>query len=415
MIETPYAFRELYQPSRYKVYWGGRGSGKSTAFADALLTLASTRQIRVLCTREKQNSIKESVHALLVSQIQRHGLSGFEITNSEIRHVNGSKFFFMGLWNNIDSIKSVDGVDICWIEEANTVSDMSWQKLIPTIRKPGSEIWASFNPELKTDACYQRFVLQPPDNAVVRQVSWRDNPWFTDELKAEMDHLQRIDEDLYKHVWEGELKSFADGAVYAKQLKKARDEGRICSVPYQPAAEVHTFWDLGRNDSTAIWFMQEIGREHHFIDYYEASMVDLDHYIRIIKDRPYNYGTHYLPHDVVVTELSSNRGSRKDILESGGVRPIKVVTRIPSINEGLEKTRQSFYQCWFDEKNCERGLDALANYQYKFSEEANTYGLAPLHNWASNGSDAFRQYAQGYKSRREVDFSAYQPNQRFFE
>lgn len=414
-ISTPVCFQELYTPSRYKIYWGGRGSGKSTAFADALLSLASCQRMRILCTREKQNSIKESVHALLVNRIQAHGLEEWTVTNTDIRHANGSRFFFMGLWNNIDSVKSIDGVDVCWVEEANTVSDQSWQKLIPTIRKPGSEIWASFNPELKQDAAYQRFVLNPPREAVVKKVSWRDNPWFSQELVREMEHDFRVDEELAKHVWEGELKTYADGAIYASQLRKARDEGRITKVPYEPHAEVHTFWDLGRNDSTAIWFMQEVGREHHFIDYYEASGIDLDHYARVIKSKPYNYGRHYLPHDVVVTELSSNRGSRKDILEHGGVRPIKVVNRIPSINDGIEKTRTAFPKCWFDKDKCERGIDALANYQYRFNEDTNTNSLAPLHNWASNGADAFRQYAQGYLSRREIDFSAYQPDQKMFQ
>jgi phage terminase large subunit len=219
------------------------------------------KPLRILCTREKQNSIKESVHALIKGRIEYHKLEGWTVTNQDIRHENGTRFFFMGLWNNIDSIKSVDGVDVCWVEEANTVSDASWQKLIPTIRKPGSEIWATFNPELKDDAAYQRFVLHPPKDAYVRKVSWRDNPWFSNELMSELEHLRDLDEELYKHVWEGELKTYADGAIYQKQLRKARNDGRICAVPYQEACEVHTFWDLGRNDATAIWFMQEVGRE----------------------------------------------------------------------------------------------------------------------------------------------------------
>lgn len=414
-IDTPKEFQELYQKCRYKVYWGGRGSGKSTAFADALLAMASCKPLRILATREKQNSIKESVHALLKNRIDAHGLDGWTVTQSDIRHSNGSRFFFMGLWNNIDSIKSVDGVDICWVEEANSVSEESWQKLIPTIRKPGSEIWASFNPELKQDAAYQRFVIHTPTDAVVKKVSWRDNPWFSDELVAEMRHDFKVDEELASHIWEGELKSYADGAIYANQLKKARAEDRITKVPYEPHVEVHTFWDLGRNDSTAIWFMQEVGREHHFIDYYEASGADLDHYARLLKSKPYSYGRHYLPHDVNVTELSSNRGSRKDILEHGGVSPIRVVARIPNIMEGIEKTRTAFPKCWFDAEACERGIDALANYQYRFNEDTGTNSLQPLHNWASNGADAFRQYAQGYTSRREIDFSEYQINQKVFE
>ena len=414
-IQTPIAFQELYRPHRYKVYWGGRGGAKSTAVADALVAMGSSKKLRILCTREKQNSIKESVHALIKGRIETHRLEGWTITNQDIRHENGTRFFFMGLWNNIDSIKSVDGVDVCWVEEANTVSDASWQKLIPTIRKPGSEIWATFNPELKSDAVYNRFVLHPPKDSVVQKVSWRDNPWWSYELEAERLHLLSFDEELYKHVWEGELKTYADGAIYASQMRSARKHNRITKVPYQPAIEVHTFWDLGRNDSTAIWFMQEAGREHHFIDYYEANGSDLDHFARVLKQKEYNYGRHYLPHDVVVTELSSNRGSRKEILESAGVRPIKVVKRIQSVNDGIERTRKAFPICWFDAEKCEKGLDALANYQYKFNEETNTNSLTPLHNWASNGADAFRQYAQGYQRREGIDFGDFQLNQKVFE
>ena len=194
-LQVPIAFQELYRPHRYKVYWGGRGGAKSTAFADALISQGMVRPLRILCTREKQNSIKESVHALIKNRIEFYKLEGWHITNQDIRHENGTRFFFMGLWNNIDSIKSVDGVDICWVEEANTVSDQSWQKLIPTIRKSGSEIWASFNPELKSDAVYQRFVLHPPKDAVVVKVSWRDNPWFGSELMSELEHLKGLDEE----------------------------------------------------------------------------------------------------------------------------------------------------------------------------------------------------------------------------
>ena len=414
VIETPEAFAELYESHRYKVYWGGRGGAKSTAFADALLVLGEQAPLRILCTREKQNSIKESVHALLEARIKSGGFTGYEVLRDRIDHENGTKIFFMGLWNNIDSIKSVDGVDICWVEEANTVSEESWKKLIPTIRKPGSEIWVSFNPELKMDAAYQRFVINPPKNALVKQVSWRDNPWFTQELRDEMDHLRATDEQEYLHVWEGELKQFADGAVYAPQLKKARADGRICDIPVM-SVETHTFWDLGRNDSTAIWFMQIVGREHRFIDYYEHRLVELDHYIRVLKDKGYNYGTHYLPHDVEVTELTSTRGSRKDILISGGIRNVRVVPRIANVNDGIERVRQAFPQCYFDQTRCERGLDALANYQYVFDEQYNTHRKVPLHNWASNGADAFRQYAQGFMERRSIDTSEYRKPARYFE
>ena len=397
-IRTPEAFQELYEPCRYKVYWGGRGGAKSTAFADALILLADRYPLRILCTREKQNSIKESVHQLLANSIVKGGYHEYEVLHSEIRHKGtGSHFFFMGLWNNIDSIKSVEAVDICWVEEANTVSGASWEKLIPTIRKENSEIWVSFNPELKSDPAYQRFVLHPPKDAVVKKVSWRDNPWFTREMRLEMEHLKREDHDKYLHIWEGELQQFADGAIYGKQLRKAHEEKRITSVPVENGLEVHTFWDLGRNDHTAIWFMQAAGREYRFIDYHENRLVDIDEYARVLKAKDYTYGTHYLPHDVEVTDLSSRRGSRRSILEGLGIKPIEVVPRIEGVNDGIELTRQIFGNCWFDEKRCERGLECLANYQYVFDEKYDTHRRTPLHNWASNGADAFRQFGQGWQ------------------
>ena len=400
VIQTPKAFAELYNPHRYKVLWGGRGAAKSTAYADALIAQADASPMRILCTREKQNSIKESVHQLLANRITSGGYHDYEILNTEIRHKNGSRFFFMGLWNNIDSIKSIEGVDVCWVEEANAVSEDSWKKLIPTIRKPESEIWASFNPELRSDAAYVRFVENAPDNAYVKKVSWRDNPWFTKEMRSEMEHLKKSDHDEYLHVWEGELRQFADGAIYAKQIREAQEENRITSVPIESALEVHTAWDLGRNDTTAIVFFQTTGREIRVIDCYESRLVEIDHYARVLKDKGYNYGKHYLPHDVEVTELSSRRGSRKNILESAGVTPIQVVPRIQDINTGIEQTRAIFSRCWFDKERCEDLLSALSNYRYRWDEQYNTFRKLPVHDWSSNYADAFRQFAQGYEEAK---------------
>ena len=203
-------------------------------------------------------------------------------------------------------------------------------------------------------------------------------------------------------------------ALFTQQLKKAREDGRICKVPIENV-ETHTFWDLGRNDTTAIWFMQVVGREHHFIDYYEHRLVDLDHYVRVLKEKDYNYGRHYLPHDVEVTELSSTRGSRREILESAGVKPIRVVPRIASINTGIEMTRKAFPRCWFDETRCAAGLEALSNYHYIFDEKYDTFRQSPQHDWSSNGSDAFRQYAQGFKDKIVHDLDQYRTDPTVFE
>lgn len=407
-IQTPSAFSGLYEKHREKCYYGGRAGAKSTAVADALLVKGDQEPLTILCAREIQKSMRQSVHKLLANQITRHGLDRYQVFNDEIRHPNGTVFSFAGLRNNIDSIKSAEAVDVCWVEEAQSISENSLSKLIPTIRKPGSEIWYTWNPSLKTDAVYQRFVANPPPpGALVKKVSWRDNPWLSAEIKQEMAYLKEQDYAEYLHIYEGELKQFADGSIYREQLLKAREQGRICRIPIESACEVHTFWDLGRNDTTAIWFMQAVGKEHRFIDYYEHRLVDLEHYIRVLREKGYLYGTHFLPHDVEVTELSSTRGSRRMILEGGGVKPVKVVPRVTSIESGIAATRQSFARCWFDEERCARGIEALANYQYVFDEQHDTYRMTPLHNWASNGADAFRQYAQGFKEsapRQEIKF-----------
>lgn len=402
--DLPEALEFLHDKGRYKVAWGGRGGAKSTGVANALLDQGMAQPLRILCAREIQKSIKESVHSLLTDRIRINGMGGFyEVLNNEIRGANGTRFFFEGLWQNIDSIKSIEGVDRCWVEEANTVSEDSWRKLIPTIRKPGSEIWATFNPELKSDPVYQRFVLSAPPNAIVRKVSWRDNPWFTDEMRDEMEYLKSSNYDEYLHVWEGELKQFANGSVYAKQLMRAKEEGRICSIPIERTAPVNSFWDLGRNDTGAIWLHQRIGLQNRFIKCHESRLVGLDHYANWLREFASTtgivYGRHYLPHDVEVTELTSNM-SRRETLERLGVKPLITVPRVNNIEDGIAQTRQAFDSCWFDAQGCEEGLEALSSYRYLFDEKYDTYRKTPVHDWSSNYADAFRQFAQGYAPDR---------------
>jgi len=401
-IQTPEAFAELYQPARYKVFWGGRGGAKSTAFADALLAQADEQPLRILCAREIQDSIRESVHQLIADRAKA-GRYPFEVKNSEIVHPNGSRFFFAGLWRNIDSIKSIEGVDIVWVEEASRVSEESWRKLIPTIRKSGSEIWASFNPELKSDPAYQRFVITPPPNAIVRKVSWRDNPWLTQELRDELEHLKAVDYDQYLHVWEGELKKYADGAVYAKQLRQAREEGRICRLPIQPAEEVNVFYDLGKSDATSAWFHQRIGPDDRFIDYMEWTGADIDEIAKAVKASGYNLGRHYMPHDVEHDILGFGNRTRKQMFEAAGIKPITVVPRIRHLHEGIEMTRQRFASYWFDEQRCERGLECLSSYAYERSDALNDLRPEPAHNWASHAADALRQHAQGFRKGKGFD------------
>jgi len=215
-IELPEDLNYLFSPSRYKICYGGRGSGKSWGHARALIARALSQKTRILCAREHQKSIRDSVHRLLSDQVESLGLGPqFTITRDEIRCIpTGSQFLFSGLANTtIEGIKSYEGVDICWIEEAQTISERSLEILIPTIRAPNSEIWITFNPSEETDPVYQRFVLHPPVDAIVTRMNWDDNIWFPPELVREKDYLYSVDPEAAAHVWGGECRRISDAQV----------------------------------------------------------------------------------------------------------------------------------------------------------------------------------------------------------
>lgn len=219
-LETPLAFGYLFDPplgeTRYRVAYGGRGSAKSWQFARALLVHGLSRPLRILCAREYQASIKDSVHRVLADQITRLGLEGsYTVQEASIIGKNGTEFLFKGLKRDISQIKSTEGIDICWIEEAEAVSDHSWKILTPTIRKDGSEIWVTFNPALESDPTYQLFVARPTERAIVRYVTYDDNPWFPDVLRQEADEMFLTDPEAHAHVWRGKPWARSDAQVLA--------------------------------------------------------------------------------------------------------------------------------------------------------------------------------------------------------
>lgn len=397
VARMPKIFRPLDEPHRYKVMYGGRGSAKSWTVAKKLLIKGASAPLRVLCTRELQKSIKQSVHKLLSDQITILGLKAFyTITDTSIKGNNGTEFIFMGVKHNAEEIKSTEGVDICWIEEAHALTEASWDIIDPTIRKEHSEIWVTFNTRFKFDHIYQLFIAnQPPPNSWVQRVNHDDNPYFTEVLTAQMEHMKQVDYEKYLYIWEGQLKMLAEGAIFGKQIIAMKKDNRICNVPIESSCEVHTFWDLGRNDHTAIWFMQSIGKEYRMIDYYENRLQDIDHYCRIIKDKGYLYGTHYMPHDVEHQMLGMGV-SRRDQFQAGGVHPIKTVERVKEKTEAIEMGRKVFPNLWIDSTRCERGIECLSNYRYQYNDDRDTHNMSPHHDWASNGADAFMQMAQGF-------------------
>lgn len=215
-ITLPKQFKEIHKPKRYKVFYGGRGSGKSWAIAIVLLLLSLSKRITILCCREIQNSLADSVYQLLVEQIERLNISSqFTITKTEIiANRTKSRFIFKGLYRNVRSIKSIEGVDVCWIEEAECVSQESLDYLIPTIRKKGSEIWISFNPDQETDPVYKNFVLTDREDVYKAKVNYTDNPFFPEVLKKEMEWDKENDPDRYSWVWEGNTREHTDALVF---------------------------------------------------------------------------------------------------------------------------------------------------------------------------------------------------------
>lgn len=394
--EFPAKLACLFQPSRYKVLYGGRGGAKSWGIARALLILAAQRPIRVLCAREFQTSIRDSVHKLLSDQIQSLGLLGFyEITQASIRGRNGSEFAFVGLRNNVANIKSYEGVDICWVEEAQTVSRMSWNVLIPTIRKQASEIWISFNPELESDETYQRFVVNPPPEAVVQKINWSDNPWFPETLRLEKDALKERDLQAYNQVWEGICRQSVDGAVFAHEMQQAEMEGRITRVPYQAVKPVHAVFDLGWADNTAIWFLQFVGMETRLIRYMENSQKPISWYLAQMQSFGYVYDTIWLPHDAENKTLAANGRSIEEIVRASGLKT-QVLPRIP-VTDSINAARTMFPSCWFDRENTDLGLQCLKHYRYDVDPESGQFSRMPQHDRYSHGADAFRYIAMVVK------------------
>lgn len=317
----------------------------------------------------------------------------YEVLQSTIRHkTNGTEFIFKGLKHNITEIKGLQGVTRVWAEEAENISHRSWEVLIPTIRAQDSEIWISFNTKNRTDPTYERFVATPQEDAVVKKVSFRDNPFFPDVLGKEMEKLKKSDPEAYQHIWEGDFDTRRSGALYAKQLAKAREEERITKVPYDPSCEVFTAWDLGFGDSTAIWWLQFVGRELRWLDYYENNGEQLNHYVQIIKSKPYNYMRegHYLPHDGGHGNIRGDSVSRQ--LTDLGVSN-SVLTRETDINPGIELLRQTIAFSVFDETKCKDGLKALESHCYEWDEDKSVFKKKPKHDWSSHAASAARYAA----------------------
>lgn len=444
VIEIPEKLHFLITESaRYKILYGGRGAAKTESIARALLILTCQKFLRVLCCREYQNAIGDSVHSILSLLIQEIWHSGSWVfvwdiqKNTIINKQTGSEFIYSGLRYQIDSIKSKARIDIAWLEEARNSSKSTLEKLGPTIRGQykdgmtkggpfgrGPEIWMSFNPELDTDEIYKRAVLEKekyfPDfmmnaetkkmerYAIVCNINYTDNRFFPEDLRQEMAvskaAFENDENDTdFLHVWLGQTKKVLEGAVYAKELKKILKDGRRKKVPYNSNKPVQTFWDLGHSDKCAIWFMQYDGFEYNFIHYHENRLQKMPYYIKYLQDTGYLFSVHNLPHDGDAETLS-NVTPRKQLQTAFPNAKVRIIERPSKKIVGINAVRTILDLCNFDEAETSEGWACLVNYAYKVDEDNGQFSKEPDHNtpW-SHGADAMQTFGLSIKPEKKKD------------
>lgn len=406
-VEVPKAFRGLFDPHRNKAFFGGRGSAKSWSFATALVIKAAQTPLRIVCGRELQNSVAESCKQLIEDRIRDLGLEdGLVSTKTETR-LFGSSFTYRGMWRNPEAIKSLEGADIFWGEEATAFSQKSIDIIGPTMRKPGSEMWWSWNPEFEDDPIDDRFRgnysalkakgWERPHDSLVVEVTWKDNPWFENlPLQADMERDYRADPAKAAHVWGGGYVTTVEGAYYAESLALARDQGRITVVNADPIMRLRACWDLGHNDNTSIWIWQGVGREVRILDHITGQGQHISYYIEALRERGYQKALNYLPHDGRNVYLTSP-GSAYELLKAAGFDTEIVPNQGPGAALlRVEASRRLFQTYWFNEATTRAGRRSLGAYHEKRDPNRNV-GLGPEHDWSSDDADAFGMIAIVHK------------------
>ncbi len=429
-LETIEQFLPLFDPNnehyykRYLTWYGGRGGRKSWEIARGLLLRGQREPKKILCTREYQNSIDESVWAVLESQAHRLGVNDFyEFQNSAIYGKNGTKFIFKGLRQNINSIKSFEDVDIVWNEEAQSTSQKSIDVLYPTIRKPGSQIITSYNTTNPTDPIYIETVQNhDPDEAYLCKVNYLDNPDIDEAFIRRALKVKEKDLDAYNHIYLGDFDTRHSGSVYAKYVNQQQVSEKVIHDPNYP---VYTAWDLGYDDSTAIWFFQVGINEVFIIDYYETNGEDLKHYAeacygrQIIVDerdadtgeviqwsfgedipefahrKDYNYHAHYGPHDAGNKVIQA--GGRSILSQAQKLGMNFFVIPQTSRAQSREAARQTLPICWINKKRCADGLHAVMSYKFEYDDDRQVFKKEELHDWSSHGSNALEILGRTWK------------------
>ena len=376
---------------RYYVARGGRGSAKSWSFARSLLLQGLKDPLRILCTREVQHTISDSVHHLLKTQIVLLGLEWFyTVQENKITGLNGCVIIFHGLSDlTADNLKSFEGIDIVWVEEGHKVTERSWRILIPTIRADGSEIWVSYNPELDTDATHIRFTDDVDDDMCIVDINYRDNPWFTGVSENDRQRDQRkLPEEDYLNIWEGVPRTSVPGAIYAKEISEMTKSKRIRNVPYDPTLPVHTIWDLGWNDQTSVGFVQKVVSEIRVIDYEEDSFLRPDEWAKKLGEKPYIYASHNLPHDGDHELQAAGGKSMKKILKPLLKLMPNIIPQPESVKVPIDAARLMFPRVYIDKTKCARLIECLKRFRRHVPKSTDEPAL-PVKDEYRHGADMF--------------------------
>ena len=424
-LDVPIArvFLPLLPPCRFKGAAGGRGSGKSHYFAEALVMAHVRKQgLRSVCIRENQKSLKESAKRLIEDKIEVLGLGGnFRILNEHIETPGGGIIIFQGMQDHTaESIKSLENFGIAWVEEAQTLSARSLELLTPTIRAEDSEIWFSWNPSRKNDPVDKFMVASPPTNSVVVKANWSDNPWFPKVLEQEREDCFNNYPDRYDHTWEGGYITTVDGAYYANDLSKARKEGRVGKVTPDPLLPIKIFIDIGgtggKSDAFAMWAGQWVAREIRVLNYYEAQGQPVGTHLSWLRKNNYTpeESEIYLPHDGSTHDRVYDV-SYETAFRGAGYK----VTVIPNQGKGaasarIDEARRLFSSIYFNEETCTAGLEALGWYHERIDDKRQI-GLGPTHDWASHSADAFGLMCVAYKPPRATSEEPRRANRSHFE
>ena len=383
--------------------WGGRDAGRSWGVARALLIIGANTPLRILCGREIQKTLADSVMALLKDQIANLGLEKFyHVQESSVTGQNGTAFIFTGL-RDLDAakVKSYEGVDIVWIEEAETMTKKSFNILEPTIRKPGSELWFTFNAQMDSDFIYEYFVVNTPEDAYVVKMTYRDNPWYSEVLVNGRKRMQETDPDEYDNIWEGNVRRAVAGAIYAKEITDLIEKKRARPMPHDPQLPVHTIWDLGWNDAMSIILVQRIASAVMVIGYLESSFKTYADCVNELNTlEGYVWGTDYLPHDGAQTRPDTGK-SPKEILKGLKRKNVEIIPVLDP-EHGIRAVRMMFPRLYIDNSEFEndafeydggkRLIECLKRYRRAVPATTGEPGH-PVHDQYSHGCDAIRGLA----------------------